>query len=68
MNESEKYPAADYATLLARHNALVEAVKRWAKADDDLLTLWDAMANNKPLEDEYHAARAEMDRLLEEEK
>jgi hypothetical protein len=49
----------------ADHVALRDAVKRLTKADDDLLTLWDQMANNKPLEDEYHASRADLDRLLE---
>lgn len=57
---------SDYAALLARHNSLREAVRRLTKADDDLLTMWDAMADNKQLEDEYHAARAAVDSLVGE--
>ena len=60
------YTRYELAKCEARHNALREAVKRLVAADDDLLKSWDAMANNGPLECEYHAARAEVDRLLEE--
>lgn len=56
---------SDYAELKGRYNALRAAATRLVVADDDLLKSWDAMANNGPLEDEYHAARAELARLLE---
>ena len=55
-----------YKEALDELAALREAVRRLTKADDDLLTMWDAMADNKQLEDEYHAARAAVDALVGE--
>jgi hypothetical protein len=57
---------SDYAALERELTELREAVRRLTKADDDLLTLWDAMADNKQLEGEYHAARAAVDALVGE--
>lgn len=57
----------DYSSLLARHNALVEAVARMLVADDEL---YDARQNGDASDEyeirakAYASARAEVDRLL----
>ena len=64
-----------YSALLARHNALVEAVK-WERECEELhgiiTELYCNVAESAPEEDEismtYFAASAEVDRLLQEEK
>ena len=61
-----------YAALLARHNALVEAVK-WAREFDEAL-VWLVQTGRYPrdmaekyyLADERECARAEVDRLIAE--
>ena len=64
MNEAEKYPAADYASLLARHTALREAVGKYCSECDKIDNEYQATSAEL---DSYLAARAEVDRLLEEE-
>lgn len=59
---------SDYADLLARHNALMEAVKEYMRADD---AWYRAFQCGEPDEiifqgNQAEAARAEVDRLLQE--
>ena len=62
---------ADYATLLARHNALREAVA-WERECDECGewlhgAWWDRNELDlEEIEDLYDAARAEVDRILQE--
>lgn len=61
---SVKVKRSDYAALLARHTALVEAVKRLLAADDELLGEQWSEERHKRLQTSYHEARAEVDRLI----
>ena len=63
-------PVADYAALLARHNALREAVAWERKCDkvySDMLIRDAATTGAWNMSDIWQAARAEVDRLLQEE-
>ena len=60
---------SDYAALLARHNVLVEAVKKEHLAFDALDDAgFQLGAVGMPIWTDHAAARAEVDRLLTEEK
>ena len=56
---------AENIALLARHNALVEAVKKLTSADDDLMDAWDEKRANE-MQKVYSNARDEVDRLIGE--
>ncbi len=60
---------SDYAALLARHNALVEAVKKEHAAFDSLDGAGFQLGPvGSSIWTDHAAARAEVDRLLQEEK
>ena len=71
-NTGEYVLHSDYASLLARHNALREAVE-WEREFDEVL-VWLVQSGRYPrdmagkydLADERECARAEVDRLLKE--
>ena len=74
LREGDYVLHSDYTTLLTRHNALVEAVAWERELDETLVWLVQTglyprdMAGKYDLANERECARAEVDRLLQEEK